>query len=166
VGSGFSPAAAQPAQPAQPSDKASEPAGKESEPVDKERAPTPAVKEPPVVQKKSANLYIDSKPTGASLTLDGKDLGAAPWSGPIIPGTYTITGTLRGYLPQVEEIAVGAGEGRHVLLELVPVADRSSHKPFYKKWVFWAGASAVAVGAGVLVYFIVRPSYDVRIDYP
>ncbi|MBU0929394.1 MAG: PEGA domain-containing protein [Spirochaetes bacterium] len=65
-------------------------------------------------------LSVDSDPSGATVTIDGKALGETPWRGPLEPGDYRLGFSLRGLEPASEEVtlAIGAGSAT-VFKELV-----------------------------------------------
>lgn len=154
------PAAAEP--------KAPEPKAPEPKAPEPKAKPMTTEPEAPKLEAKTprpkGTLYVDTKPTGAKLSVGAEDVGKAPWSGPVEVGTHTVTAVMPGYLPQVQEVAVGAGEGRHLMLELV--RSRTDKRRFYQRWTFWAATGGAAVGTSVLLYFLLKPDLDVRIDYP
>ena len=53
------------------------------------------VEKPPMEE-----VIINSKPEGAIVVLDGKEVGNTPWRGPIPCGTHDVETRIFGYLPQ------------------------------------------------------------------
>jgi hypothetical protein len=121
---------------------------------------------PPVVAPTSALISIVSRPVGATLSLDGKELGAAPWSGTIVAGGYRLRAHLDGHIDHAQELVVTAGQDRSVEIDLVAITPPPPPRPIYKQWWFWTGAAvtAAAVG-GAVVYARQPPGYDVVIHY-
>ncbi|HEU4735329.1 MAG TPA: PEGA domain-containing protein [Kofleriaceae bacterium] len=62
-------------------------------------------------------------PAGASVTLGGIELGAAPLPGPLVlmPGTYTLSFQADGFQPREAEVKVEPGAEIERSIELVPV---------------------------------------------
>jgi hypothetical protein len=124
---------------------------------------------PRPVEAKTATITVDSNPPGATLTVDGKAVGKAPWSGELDAGGHLVTGALDGYTKARQELVVVAGQTRRVTVELLvapPVAE--ADRPVYKKWWFWTGIGAVVAG-GVATAIILgnQPtSYDINVNYP
>jgi hypothetical protein len=117
----------------------------------------------------TAKVTIDSRPAGATLTIDGKDVGPAPWSGELEAGGHTVTASSRGHTKTTQEVVVVAGQERRVTIELIPLTPPPPPgKPIYKKWYFWAGVGAVVVGGAVGGYVILNQpeSYDTVIHFP
>ena len=100
-------------------------------------------------------------PTGAELAIDGRRLGAAPWSGNVEPGGHPDRGLLDG----LQEGAPGAGGDRRcsgarslVELELPPPPPK-----WYRRWYVWTVPLVLiagAVAAGQLGYVAThQPSF-------
>jgi hypothetical protein len=89
-------------------------------------------------------------PEGATVALDGKDLGAAPLKGALhdLPiGVHTIALAGDAWVPKNVDVVVGKNETTttHVSLDEVP---------FYSRWWFWTavgGGGAVVVGGATTV---------------
>lgn len=55
---------------------------------------------------KPARLKISTLPSNAQLTIDGREMGQAPYSGSILPGSYDVTVTAEGYSPSILKLEV------------------------------------------------------------
>jgi hypothetical protein len=103
----------------------------------------------------TAPISISSRPPGAIVLVDGQVVGTTPFNGEVDPGNRKIRLQLDGYDPSERTIELVAGGDYKVGFDLVkskppPLAQHEQRKPIYKKWWFWAGASAVAIGLTVL----------------
>jgi hypothetical protein len=123
---------------------------------------------PRPVEKRTASVTIDSNPPGATLVIDGKPVGKAPWTGELEQGGHRVRATIDGYSPADQEVSVAGGQTRRVTIDLVvlppPVAP-----PLYKRPWFWVGVGALtaaAVATTVLVIANQPESYDVNVTYP
>lgn len=73
--------------------------------------PAVAVKPPASPAVTSGSLFVDSRPTGAEVAIDGKPSGVTPLViGAISPGDYVVTIILKGYRPFSTTVRVVAGE--------------------------------------------------------
>ncbi|HUQ03135.1 MAG TPA: PEGA domain-containing protein [Kofleriaceae bacterium] len=121
---------------------------------------------PPVVAPTSAFISIVSRPVGATLSLDGKELGAAPWSGSIVAGGYRLRAHLDGHIDHAQELVVTAGQDRAVEINLVAIPPPPPPRPIYKQWWFWTGAAVTAAAvSGAIFYASQPPGYDNVIHY-
>jgi len=67
----------------------------------------------------TTSLLVDSRPTGAAVTIDGKPSGTTPLTlDSIAPGSYTVRIELAGYRPVTQTIALKAGERGRVAASL------------------------------------------------
>jgi hypothetical protein len=66
-------------------------------------------------------LTVLSSMDGATVILNGKEMGKVPLAKPIrlAPGTYEVKVTLRGYVPYAETVTINPGENRDLVAELV-----------------------------------------------
>lgn len=104
---------------------------------------------------------------GASITLDGTEVGKSPLAEPLImmPGTYTLSFSADGYQPKDSEIKVEAGSESERAIDLeaikiivepiknepdVPIVETPSRPPS-KLPMYIGGGAAVALGAAGLV---------------
>lgn len=124
---------------------------------------------PRPVELKTAEIGLDSTPPGAALTVDGKDVGKAPWSGQLDAGGHLITASLDGYTKARQEVVLVAGQKRRVTIELLVLPPPGeAERPVYKKWWFWTGIGAVVAGgvATAIVLGNQPKSYDINVHYP
>jgi hypothetical protein len=56
------------------------------------------------------SVTLDSQPPGARLTVDGRELGSAPFSGMLAPGPHQVRAALAGHLDAEQVIEVAAGK--------------------------------------------------------
>ncbi len=81
-------------------------------------APAAPVK-PPAVAPEEAKLRVETDPTGAALTLDGKPVGTAPVElDQLKPGAHKVEAALANYQPGAKEISLEPGAKTNVLLAL------------------------------------------------
>lgn len=67
-------------------------------------------------------LCVLSTPSGARALVNGKVVGATPWTGELEPGTYRIELTAPGYAPAVREVTLTLDEARDELVTLEAAA--------------------------------------------
>lgn len=73
----------------------------------------------PVAGATTGSVAIDSRPRGASITIDGRPLGQSPASVPgLAPGRHTLRLELNGYKPLDTAFTVKAGETARVAVTL------------------------------------------------
>lgn len=72
----------------------------------------------------SGHIRIVSSTTGATVSIDGEEVGTIPLSAPIDvrPGEHALQVTKRGYTSYNEEIRIRAGQTRDVEVDLLPLA--------------------------------------------
>jgi hypothetical protein len=74
---------------------------------------------PPAPVKTEAPLVIESKPSGASVFLDGRQVGTTPLTFPLVQiGTHAVRITLDGYRPWTSPVQVSATETNRVTASL------------------------------------------------
>lgn len=71
-------------------------------------------------QRGVQQLTVISQPEAATVILDGKPVGIAPWTGETYPGKHRLALSLDGYAGQEQVIDVDAYAARDVSLNLVP----------------------------------------------
>lgn len=102
-------------------------------------------------------VVIESSPAGATLVIDGREMGSAPFSGRLSPGAHQIRASLDGHMDAERTIDVAPGSASTpqrfaVALTAAPVVDGGSagDRPF-QMWKWPAAAAAVgALGAGAV----------------
>lgn len=92
------------------------------------------------VKQRLGQIEFDVKPDGASVALDGEDLGVAPLPGPVVvaPGKHSYRVSKDGWVAYEGETEVAAGERPVEMVALEPiqveqVADKPPEKPKPKK---------------------------------
>jgi PEGA domain len=74
---------------------------------------------PPVPARTEAPLAIESKPSGAVVFLDGKQVGTTPLTFPLVKvGAHAVRITLEGYQPWSSSVQVSATEPNRVTASL------------------------------------------------
>jgi hypothetical protein len=74
---------------------------------------------PPAPAKTEVPLVIESKPSGAVVFLDGRQVGATPLTFPLVEvGTHSVRMTLNGYRPWTSSVQVSATEPNRVTASL------------------------------------------------
>lgn len=116
------------------------------------------------LEQKVAFLEIESPVQGASISVDGKDVGEAPVERMVLnPGRHVITAKKSGYQSFETAEVLTSGETKSVVLALVidappPVITQTETRPsddgesVLEQWWFWAIVGGVViVGAGVAI---------------
>lgn len=108
-------------------------------------------------------LEIRSRPPGATVFVDGTELGITPYKRPAFCGKHKLVLRHTGYRTEQVETQVDEGQKQHVELNLAPGNDpvqvvfiEKEKVPVYKKWWFWVAiaggvAAAGAIAAGIAV---------------
>jgi hypothetical protein len=74
---------------------------------------------PPAPAKTEAPLVVESKPSGAVVFLDGRQVGTTPLTFPLVQvGSHSVRITLEGYRPWTSAVQVGAAETNRVTASL------------------------------------------------
>jgi hypothetical protein len=112
----------------------------------------------------SGTLRVRVSERGATVTLDGKSLGATPLSGAqrVLQGPHTIVVQKPGFVRWATTVTVGAGAEVPVEAELIPIA-LISEKARSRLWSWGFAASGVAVvsaSAGLVFGKMASNSYD------
>jgi len=92
----------------------------------------------------AGTLVVGTKPTGASLEVDGKPAGNTPTELSLPAGAHTVLARLGGYDDLQVQVKVDAGEQKTVDLPL------AKSVPITAKWWFWTGIAVVVVGGVVI----------------
>lgn len=98
---------------------------------------------------RSGQVSLRSQPPGARVTVDGKDLGAAPLDLELKAGGHLLQLSAPGRQSYQGELVVSAGQHRQLMIPL----DLLKKDRFYHKWWFWT-LTALAVGgatAGIAI---------------
>ncbi|MEM1986162.1 MAG: PEGA domain-containing protein [Nitrososphaeria archaeon] len=81
----------------------------------------PSVKSSYTLKAAIPKININSKPSGATVTIDGKLVGKTPITVELLPGTHVFEFELEGYLKKVEEVYIPPVAKEFILtVELVP----------------------------------------------
>ena len=120
-----------------------------------------------LAKKGVQQLTVLSTPSGATVAIDGRPLGVAPWTGELAPGKHHVSLTLRGYADAERNITLPKGEPIDVGLELheapvvAPNSDTQGARGPRFGVVPWVslGVGAVALG-GALTFEALRRSAE------
>lgn len=112
----------------------------------------------------SGTLRVRVSEPGATVTLDGKSLGATPLMGAqrVLQGPHSIVVQKPGFIRWASTVSVAAGGDVPVEVELIPI-QLISEKARSRLWSWGFAASGVAVlaaGAGVTFGNLASNSYD------
>lgn len=105
-------------------------------------------------------LAIESVPSGAAITLDGAQVGAAPLSREVAPGSHDVGASLSGYRTQLRTIEAAAGVQQLVRFELIAAAQsqRADRKHLRRLgWTLLGLGAAGVIAGGALVAIDERP---------
>ena len=94
-------------------------------------------------------LVLISKPSGAAVYIDGRLVGATPFSGRLPTGTHTFRVVLEGYLTWSQDIELSSD--RRILVELDSRASRRD-----RGWIWTLLGVVVAGGAAVGALVVIR----------
>lgn len=97
-------------------------------------------------------IEIHSKPTNATVFVDGTELGITPYKRGAFAGPHKLVVRHTGYRSQQVDLEVEEGKKRRLDLTLIAGSDPVdvAQKPLYKKWWFWVAISGAAVAAGAI----------------
>jgi hypothetical protein len=101
-------------------------------------------------------VLIVSRPEHAILEIDGKPVGAAPFTGKLAPGAHTVRALLTGHREAERTIEVRPGESQQrfeiILEQPVDKPPPPQERPFRTwKWVAAGGAGVALLGGIVLI---------------
>jgi hypothetical protein len=112
-------------------------------------------------------IEILSDVPGATVTIDGKDVGQTPLLGPIdkiAAGVHKVTVTREGFSSFEEEVPVAFEKTQQVVVRQSAVSKaaqrrerrrRAGELPIYSHWYVWTGVAAGAIVTGLLIGFLV-----------
>lgn len=67
-------------------------------------------------------LYVTSKPSGAKIQLDGKDLGKTPWNGAVLIGKHQVAVMMDNYKTEIRDVDIRMNEESTVDVKLSDMA--------------------------------------------
>jgi len=91
-----------------------------------------------------AQLRIDPTPTGATVSIDGVEVGNGVWLGRLKQGKHEVFVKAEGFLDTTESVVLPSGDRRHLAVEL----ERDDDAPMWRKpsrWVFDGGVGLVVM---------------------
>jgi tetratricopeptide (TPR) repeat protein len=108
-------------------------------------------------EKKIQQVIIETVPTGATLSIDGQEVGRAPWIEELRFGAYQIDAELPGYKHANRTLVLDSNVAVEVRLVLeeaprvveAPIADLSK-KSGTPKWVWAAAGAGGALATGII----------------
>jgi hypothetical protein len=93
-----------------------------------------------------ARITVQSEPSGASVTIDGRAAGEAPLSLDLPPGSHELALTAGGYNPVRRKITVDAGVRGLVSIGLLPTSSAPAVSQMPGRYLLMIGWAALAVG--------------------
>ncbi len=112
---------------------------------------TVALKRPLAVGVAPARLSVVASGTKDIIAIDGKVVGSQHWEGPMTIGEHTVRVTAAGKKPYETHLQLLAGSNRSLQITL------EDEKHGSTVWYWIAGGAAVAAGAVVGGYFLLKP---------
>jgi eukaryotic-like serine/threonine-protein kinase len=87
------------------------------------QAPSPAASSASEEERRAPNalLRVETQPPDATVSVDGRELGAAPLDLPVTPGAHLVRADKQGFAPSEKRVEVGSAEGEFVRLDLEPL---------------------------------------------
>jgi len=102
-------------------------------------------------------LEVFTQPPGASVFVDGSELGITPYKRSAFVGKHKLVLRHTGYRSQQAEVEVDETQRRRTDLKLAPGTDpvqvvvvEKEKTPVYKKWWFWVAIGGAAVAAAAI----------------
>ncbi|MCA9672223.1 MAG: PEGA domain-containing protein [Myxococcales bacterium] len=105
------------------------------------------------------SLEVLANVAGATVALDGKELGATPLAiqHNLLVGEHTLRVTKAGYSDVLQEIKVRLQKTARIVVKMqvpkgggnLPPKREKTIVPFYTRWWFWGAVTAVAIGVGI-----------------
>lgn len=100
-------------------------------------------------------LVIETQPSGTTISIDGKVVGANKWEGPVGVGSHQVVVRKEGFYTRSLDVEIGAGGKRNVTATLDENRGTS--------WVVWSLGTAALIGGATAVSFFVFKSSDKEI---
>lgn len=102
-------------------------------------------------------VVLETKPTGALVSIDGEAAAPSPRTVQLKPGTHEVVARMEGHTPARTDVVVQPGQPRSVTLELLavaPVITQAPARPFPVVGVSLLSAGLISAGFGV--FFAVK----------
>jgi hypothetical protein len=100
----------------------------------------------------TGHVKIATAQPGAHVSVDGRDLGAAPVEVELGAGGHHLDVAAQGFLTNSSELAVAPGQSREMTISL-DLPPPPPVTPFYQRWWFWGGAAVVLAVAGTIIFW-------------
>jgi PEGA domain len=97
-----------------------------------------------------ARITVQSEPSGASVTIDGRSAGEAPLWVDLSPGSHEVAVAAGGYAPAHRKINVDAGVRGLVSIGLIPIASAPGGGQVRGRHLLALGWAALALGAAAV----------------
>lgn len=112
----------------------------------------------------SAVLAVRADPAGTQVIVDGRVMGAAPWTGDVKPGNRRVELRAEGHATWSRIVRAELGQVHPIDVSLIPsAADPAGGDPWYAEPWVWAGAGA-AVAVAVIAAAVVVAQPEPRAD--
>ncbi len=96
-----------------------------------------------------AQLIVATRPSGASVLIDGSPVGESPFEGMVHPGTYNLELTRKGYPGIRMPVSFVSGNTYQYDMALGTMGRKFGRRPVF----VWLGISAALLGAGGIAHF-------------
>lgn len=106
---------------------------------------------PLIASPKNCMVLIDANVLGAAVRIDGEAAGETPVAAKLAGGGHSLEVTAPGYLPYRGELAVTAGQTRHVEIELSRVPKEAIHRKWWPWTILGLGVAGGATAAGIVL---------------
>jgi len=110
-------------------------------------------------RRQVAILRVVSRPPGARVLLDGREVGRSPWEDRLPTQAYRVTVLREGFKPGEARVLLDTRQTRELSVELeaLPPPPR---RPWYRRWYVWTAlGAAVAAGAVTATVLATRKHY-------
>jgi hypothetical protein len=101
---------------------------------------------------RTGHVKIASTQAGAHVSVDGRDLGAAPVEVELGAGGHHLNVAAQGFVTSSSELAIAPGQSRDMMISL-DLPPPPPVTPFYQRWWFWGGVAAAVAVASVIVFW-------------
>lgn len=103
------------------------------------------------------SLTIEASTPGVQLTVNGRVVGMSPIDelAYLLPGTYRVEGTKKGFLDAAQTVTVARGEQAKVSIAL-----EAEPEPASSLWILWVGIGAAVVAGGAVTAAVLLTKED------
>jgi hypothetical protein len=117
----------------------------------------------PVASTRNGGTRIESSVDGATVWIDGHEVGLAPADPRLSSGRHTVEVRADGHQRAQWSMTVADGAVTHLAAQLEPARGGSATEratPFYTRWWFWTILGVAAIGGAVALTWELTRSTD------